>query len=384
MSYRLNPRKIALILGTIAILLSLQSIYSEYVLSEILGMNSTTAPARILDIFSVNLEESIPTWYSSLNLFLAACLLGWIAMIKRTHKEPFATHWAGLALIFLYLSIDEGAEIHETASGPLQDAFNTTGFLEFGWLILGIPLVILFGLVYVRFWWKLPQPTRTLFAIAGILYVGGAVVIEAISANQYALDNGSSFIYLVIATIEETCEMLGVVTLIYALLRYLWDHDRALIFQTQTTHPDFAPAQFNPMRSKWITGLGFGVVLLLINGGLLIWGIALKDSDPATTAAPYHYYIIVEELAAPDRAITHINGGLSPDNADAMRTITALLDAYDNVQVISLPNRDASVIIAGDTPALTNAEAVELMEWIEETAYIFYDAPVVRAIITGQ
>jgi hypothetical protein len=47
------------------------------------------------------------------------------------------------------------------------------------------------------------------------------VVVEAISANRYYLDNGVSFPYLAIATVEEFCEMLGVVLFIYALLSYM-------------------------------------------------------------------------------------------------------------------------------------------------------------------
>src|SRR5690606_1736254 len=82
------------------------------------------------DVLSVNIEESIPTWYSSLALFLAASLLGWIALIKLIHREPFRVYWLGLALIFVYLSADEGAALHETASAPLQSAFNTSGFVE--------------------------------------------------------------------------------------------------------------------------------------------------------------------------------------------------------------------------------------------------------------
>lgn len=245
-SFNLNPRKVAVFLGLVAVLLALQSLYAEYVLANILGMRSSTAPARLLDLFSVNLEESIPTWYSSINLFLAASLLGWIAITRRLNRAPYSRYWAGLALIFLYLSMDEGAAIHESASGPLRRAFNTSGFFEFGWLLLGIPLVLLFGLLYFRFWWRLPGRTRTLFAIAGGLYIGGAIIIEGISASQYAVAGGSSFRYLAIATVEETCEMLGVVIFIYALLDYLFAQDQRLLLQTRTDLPDFIP-----VRLRW-------------------------------------------------------------------------------------------------------------------------------------
>lgn len=377
----LNPRKTAIVLGCTAVLLALQSLYAEYVLANIVGMDADTAPARLLDLFSVNLEESLPTWYSTINLFLAASLLAWIALAGRANQEPYSRYWLGLAVLFLYLSIDEGAAVHETTSGLLQGTFDTSGFLEFGWLVLGIPLVILFGLIYLRFWLKLPWPTKPLFALAAVFYVGGAVVIESISANQYALDGGSSFLYLAIATLEELCEMLGVVVFIYALLDYLVRRDHTLIFQSQPRGADVCAVQLRWPFSLPLTAAGFATILLLVNGGLLVWGAALNNLDSRPDAAPYHYYILVEELAGETATITHFTGVFSPADDLSRRTAAALLAGFPVVQILSLPALNASIAVAGDTPALTSDTIIELMAWIEETEYIFYDTPIVRAIV---
>ena len=381
LSVNISPRKVAIVLGSIAILLALQSIYAEYVLSNILGMESDTAPARLLDLFSVNLEESLPTWYSSTNLFVAACLLAWIALGKREQAGSDRRSWAGLALIFLYLSMDEGAAIHESFSGPLQDAFSTSGFLEFGWIILGIPLVILFGTVYFRFWLRLNSPTQPLFAIAGLLYVGGAIGIESISANQYSIDGGSSFLYLAIATLEELCEMLGVVVFIYALLDYLKRHDYMLVVQNQT-HIEHLPG----VSLRWPYSIGrtvsiFAAFLVLLNGGLLVWGMALRDTENINQAAAYHLYILAEELAGRDVTIAHLSGVFSPASQETRWSVMALFNEFNAVQILSLPGRDATIAFASDMPAFTSAEAIELMAWIDETEYVFYDAPLVKAII---
>lgn len=381
LSLSLNPRKIAVSLGCIAVLLALQSLYGEYLLTQILDANSDSAPARLIDVLSVNVEESIPTWYSTLALFLAACLLAWIALIKLVYREPYRAHWLGLALIFAYLSADEGAAIHESTSGPLQDAFNTSGFFEFGWLLLGIPLVIVFAVAYLRFWLRLPEPTRRLFAIAVALYVGGAIVIESISANFYSLDEGASFRYLVVATVEELCEMLGVAVFIYALLGYLTRLDARLVFQTQSPAPEFVRAHLRWPLSRRATAIGLAAIWILFNVGLLVWSRAQRDDTASAEAAPYHYYVLVEELAGEGVAITHFSGGFRPDNADAQRAVSALVAGFPSVQVLSLPARDAGIAFASDTPVLTHDRIIQLMEWIEETEYIFYDADVVRAMI---
>lgn len=382
LSLRLNPRAIATALAVIAVLLALQSLFAEFLLSTVLHFDFDKAPAALLDVLSVNVEESIPTWFSTINLFVAACLLAWIALLKHTSGEPFRAHWAGLALIFLYLSADEGAAIHETASGPMKDAFDTSGFLEFGWLLVGIPVVIVFALVYIRFWLRLPEPTRRLFAIAGALYIGGAVIIESISANFYSQDEGASFRYLAVATVEELCEMLGVVVLLYALLDYLARRDARFAFYTADV-----PAGFESPRLRWplprrgaLTALV--ALLLVFNVGLLVWTLTQRaEPESAEAAAPYHFYIAVEELAGEGVAIAHFSGLFEPANADAQRTVSALVSGFPAVQVLSLPALDASVAVASDTPVLTDADVIALMEWIDEPEYIFYDTNIVRAVL---
>ena len=383
MSLNLKPHKVAIFLGLIAVLFALQSLFAEYVLFNILDRTST-APARLLDIFSVNIEESLPTWYSSINLFLASALLAWIALTKRMRNEPYSRYWTGLALIFLYLSMDEGSAIHESTSGPLQRAFDSSGFFEFGWLILGIPLVVLFGLLYFRFWWRLPKRTRNLFAVAAALYVGGAIVIEGISANQYFLDGGSTFRYLAIATVEELFEMLGVVVFIYALLDYQFERDNRLLFQTQTTQPEFSEYRLSWPYSLKRTAIVFGIILLLVNGGLMTWGIALNERQtaaPTQEVAPYHYYILVDQLAGEGVNITHFTGVFSPVDEYAKRTAAALLSGFPSVEILSLPTLNASIAVASDAPLLTGDLILDLMDWIDETEYIYYDTAIIRAIV---
>jgi hypothetical protein len=218
----LNPRKIALTLGLIAVCLCIISVIGEYITTLHLDDDKDDTLIAVLDTFSVNAEQSVPTWYSVVNLLVASLVTAWIAWAKRVQRAPYARHWTGLALIFLYLSLDEGAVIHELFSEPLQLAFNTSGYLNFAWLLVGVPLVLLFALVYLRFLWHLPPQTRLLVILAGGLYVGGAVFVEALSANQLALDGDEyTFAYLVLGTIEELCEMLGVIVFIYAMLAYL-------------------------------------------------------------------------------------------------------------------------------------------------------------------
>ena len=86
---------------------------------------------------------------------------------------------------------------------------------------MAAPLVILFALVYLRFLLHLPAGTRNLFILAGGLYVGGALIVDAVGANEWFQDKGITLAYLATGTLEELLEMQGVVVFIFALLRYL-------------------------------------------------------------------------------------------------------------------------------------------------------------------
>lgn len=275
LSLNLNPRKIAMVLGLIAVLLALQSIYAEHVLFHILGKGSDTTPARLLNLFSISAQESVPTWYSVILFFLAASLLAWIALTGHARNEPHSPYWTGLALVFLYISMDKGTTIHEAVSDLLRSIFKASGIFQFGCLLLGILLLIVVGILYVRFWWKLPGRARILFAIAAAVYVGGAAGIEGLSTRQYYLDDGKSFRYLVISSVEETFEMLGAVLFIYALLDYLDQCEQGLTLQAQAR----LPVEFSDVQLRWPlslrrTAIGFAALLLFVNGGLLLWSMA--------------------------------------------------------------------------------------------------------------
>lgn len=205
-------------------------------------------------LFDANRESSIPTWYSSGLLFFAAMLFALIGAYKRAQRHRYIPHWLGLAAIFLYLSLDEAAAIHEKLSIPLQEALNVTGYLYFAWVIAALPLLALFGLVYLRFLFHLPARIRLLFIAAGVIYIGGALLIEAVSANQWYLNQGSNLVYSIIGNMEELCEMLGVITLIYALLLYIEQINMVMNAQIMGETPQASGLMLAGLRNAFRAG----------------------------------------------------------------------------------------------------------------------------------
>lgn len=212
--YSFIPQQILQALFCIIAFLVLISLIGHYLPS--LGFPNYTST-----LLSVNSETSISTWYSSLLLLLCAVLLAIIASTKSCTGQSYYRHWQALSLIFVYLSIDESILIHEKLVTPLQEALNTSGFFKYAWVIVAIPLVSLFALIYLRFLAHLPPQIRYQFCLAGLCYISGALGVEMVSAYVSDLYSSDSLAYLICFHIEEALEMAGASLFLYALLGYL-------------------------------------------------------------------------------------------------------------------------------------------------------------------
>jgi hypothetical protein len=109
-------------------------------------------PQNFFRVFDMDLEANLPTWFSSVLMFAAACLLWAVAHSDSRH----ARRWRFLAFVFLCMSIDETAQLHETLGWTLKNAFQVSGLLHFAWVLLAIPFVAFLVSVYWRVVWSLP------------------------------------------------------------------------------------------------------------------------------------------------------------------------------------------------------------------------------------
>jgi hypothetical protein len=166
-------------------------------------------------------EGNVPAWYSASLLLVSSGLLAVIALAQKHLRRGQVLHWVVLSLIFAFLSIDETVQLHELSIRPLQDMFGATGFLYYAWIVPAGVCVALLAVAYLRFMVRLPSRTRRLFLLAGAIYVGGAIGVEALSGQQASLHGEHNLTYHLIITAEELFEMTGIVIFIYALLDHI-------------------------------------------------------------------------------------------------------------------------------------------------------------------
>jgi len=176
----------------------------------------------LVPLFDLGTDSSIPTWYASFTLLICTILLGIIALAKKDARDPFTRHWQGLAFVFLYLSIDEVARIHEVIGDTLgRFTGETHGLLYFTWVIYGMAFVLLLIPPYIKFLRHLPHQTTKLFVSAGIVYLGGALGMEMVNARHADLYGFKNLAYQLMTAFEEFLEMTGIAIFIYALMCYI-------------------------------------------------------------------------------------------------------------------------------------------------------------------
>jgi len=372
LEYRVSPRLVGLFLGSVAVYLAFQSLLFEYLVEVVIDKQAHPYIVTSLDLFSVNTEQTIPTWYSSLLLFAAALLFLLVSVGKSGIIARGRWLWTSLAVIFLYLSLDEAASIHEIAAKWLQTDFELSGFWTFGWQLAALPFLALFGLIYFRFWWQLPRPTRLHFMVAGVVYVGGAFVVEGISAARWDALGGLSYGYLVIATVEELCEMLGVIILIYGLLTYLVNEGYTLAFMPPNS---IEPRKFRPSRPMRLL---IGSVLAL-NALVIAWTVNLSG-ESLNDDGIYMYHSLIDQLAVDGVIVGREIGRFSFDNP-ASETLPSLAETFSEIMVVNLISADSYLILAAEQLPFTQDQVIDVLHNNGETQFIIFDDNAVRLIL---
>lgn len=211
----IQPKRVALYMGAaILIFLALSLI------AQALVFAGAPVPARLVRLVDLDDELNLPTAYQSLTLGCAAVLMLHIASLRRKSGDRDASHWAGLAAIFCFLALDEALQFHERLRQPMKFLREYSSFFRYGWAVVGAAFALVVGLLYLRFLRRLPRSTASRFVLAGGLYVLGAVGMEMVAGRLHASIGTHDFRWMLLANLEETMEMLGVLIFLVASLRY--------------------------------------------------------------------------------------------------------------------------------------------------------------------
>jgi hypothetical protein len=197
--------------------------FGDFALVLAYGINLFISPmySKTYELLNLNGEANLPTWFSSMQWFYAAVLFGHFSY-RNFKRNDVRTWWlALLALMFLMLSLDEVAQVHEWL-GSRSDALlpggtrNDTVFHQTGfWIVLlGVPFLVVFLAIAVsirRYLSQSPGAFAKLVIGMGIMLFG-SLVVEAMANFVVA----RSMLHAVQISFEELFEMVGITTIVWA------------------------------------------------------------------------------------------------------------------------------------------------------------------------
>ncbi len=222
---KIKPTRIALSLLSVSFVIMLLSLLGQRF--RFFGGYSISGPVQeyFLDTFIfeffINNEGNIATFWNTLLLIITSALAFVIGSAKFSQKDKYRFEWLLLGLVFLYLSMDESAIIHEKFSILLKNMPDVNGWAHYKWIYAGAAAVLLLMVMFIRFYFHLDLRNKILFPVAMGLYLGGAFGGELFSGH-YAQANGTkNIVYMLMTHGEELGEHIGIILMIFTLLTYL-------------------------------------------------------------------------------------------------------------------------------------------------------------------
>ncbi|WP_425309489.1 hypothetical protein AADG42_12205 [Ammonicoccus fulvus] len=173
-------------------------------------------------------EQTIPAWWSStlwVLLGVAAGLVGWLSRRR---------HWFFVAALAWAASVDEYAELHERldrVGSVMQGQLPVE--LAYAWVIPGSILAASIGVAGIVLFRSETAHTRSGLIWAGVLFLGGAVVLEVAGSLILEHFQMMTWHFAVAYHVEEIFEMLGVTLGIVAVLARLMTHSQAPVSPCQ-------------------------------------------------------------------------------------------------------------------------------------------------------
>ena len=206
---------------------------ASYLFSYFTGYTGLLGFLRLLD---VDAEQSIPTYFSTINLLLSALLIFIIYRYEKANDLKGFKCWLFLSILFLLLSVDESASIHEKFS-PVYQYLARAGIIpslleKNRWLPFGVLFVLLIGVGLLPFLKLLPKDTLRRFLISGAVFLMGTIGFELISSLLYSSGfdvSRENIVSLIRLILEEGCEMFGIALFNCALYREILKREIFLV-----------------------------------------------------------------------------------------------------------------------------------------------------------
>jgi len=215
LKYSLKPKRAAEILRALILieLIFCFIYFADFLLGEPIW--------RIHDWFNLDEEATIPAWFSIIQLFMIGLTAILTAQNERYVPPPSKKGLTLLGLGFIYLSLDEGAVIHEKITyefhnNPLVPYFDGVHGI---WIVVYGSIGIIVLAILARDIWAMIKNfgrESIIFMIGMVIFLAGTAGAETITF--FHIDKANPLVYAVEVVLEELLEMSGASIIFYSIL----------------------------------------------------------------------------------------------------------------------------------------------------------------------
>jgi hypothetical protein len=129
-------------------------------------------------LFNIAREDSLASWFATTQTLLAGLTLGFLCLVTR--RQPGmrwkATAWLVLASFFIYMAVDDGAQLHERLGSTVEATREDPGasldfFPSYTWQLIFLPFFGALGLFMLVFLWReLGSPHSRVLLLTAIAF----------------------------------------------------------------------------------------------------------------------------------------------------------------------------------------------------------------------
>ena len=137
-------------------------------------------------LFNIAREDSLASWFATTQTLLAGLTLGLVCLATR--RQPGmgwkATAWLVLASFFIYMAVDDGAQLHERLGSTVDAMREDLGasldfFPSYSWQLIFLPFFGSLGLFMLVFLWReLGSPSSRVLLLTAIAFQVFAVGLD--------------------------------------------------------------------------------------------------------------------------------------------------------------------------------------------------------------
>ena len=163
-------------------------------------------------------EMNFVAWFSSCMLTLCCIISAIIATIISQQKGHDVWRWWSASVLLLAMSADETIALHEMLGDNIAHLVPFDGFFFYAWVVAAIPILVVIFITLGPILLRLPRRLAQRLLFASLVYFGGAVGIEMISAKLLEIFPDGGVERFLCLMLEESMEMTGLILGIHALM----------------------------------------------------------------------------------------------------------------------------------------------------------------------